>query len=329
MSPQTLKGEMECFIMFKNESRYMKRFFNPNKTDESKYTLGIIAGVHGDEPGSIILAKRLMNYFENECGDNFPTKFSEIKILPFANIPAIINNTRDYKEMCNPKDTNLNRGWGMDDDEYNMDGIRNIIKEFVNDADVIIDLHSSPTCIPGFLIDSNQTYSDALIKWCEDSNINCMVRDCTNPTIKKYAASKGKIALTWEQSGMVGRNNYSVIDSQYIFDMWRSEIIPKLSELVYYVNQYKSIIQISDYKSEYILSKHNGIFVPMFSEYKDNMVVPAGTCIGYIIPITTSIQDSIPVTVDKPSKIQILTDARYVHEYEPLAIVSHSGFTIK
>ena len=161
-----------------------------NKTDESKYTLGIIAGVHGDEPGSIILAKRLMNYFENECGDNFPAKFSEIKILPFANVPAIINNTRDYKEMCNPRDTNLNRGWGMDDDEYNMDGIRNIIKEFVDDADVIIDLHSSPTCIPGFLIDSNQTYSDALIKWCEDSNINCMVRDCTNPTIKKYYLNK-------------------------------------------------------------------------------------------------------------------------------------------
>lgn len=258
--------------------------------------LGIIAGVHGDEPGSMIVANKIIDRLL-AYDDNKLDFISSILILPYANINGLKLNKRDY--IPEPENGNdINRKWGNTSSDITT--IRNNIKYIILESDIILDLHCSPNLNPIILLNEDQYKLPTILKWCNEYDINCGVRTCNNNTIKSYASSLNKIAMTVELNGMQGSNinnkdleNYTdIIDNiilctQYLFD-----------------EEYNDLDYSDYYKLKPIISPCSGIFVS-----NQNIEDIQSSEIGYIYKIN---KERVPITIN--GMCQLITPMRYVNE---------------
>ena len=170
----------------------------------------ILAGVHGNELGTILLANDI-----NEWATPKNLLEHDIAILDIwthVNISGTRNKTRDYVQ--NDPGMDLNRGYSID--RPSADDIRKEIIDLIskNDYDIVIDMHCSHNIAPTFLIDADQDYAPEICKWCTEHHFNCMVRECHNDTIKRFTSDCDIIGLTWEQPGMQDQLNYDSFDHQ-------------------------------------------------------------------------------------------------------------------
>jgi predicted deacylase len=77
----------------------------------------------------------------------------------------------------------------------------NLLKEHIEEHDVVIDIHSSPSCTEFALIDIDE-YTSSMRKWCEAAKVQVACRYSGANTIKRYCLEKGKAALTLELNSL-------------------------------------------------------------------------------------------------------------------------------
>jgi len=152
----------------------------------------ILSGVHGNEQSAVQVGLSLKSYFK----DN-----DDITVIPFANESGLIHNTR---EMQNSSTIDLNRAFRTIVDPVEM------IKEAIDNHDLIIDIHNSPRCSNFVLIDYNDRRF-ASQKLCHLANVSYACRYSSGDTIKDYCLKHNKIGLTYEFSGMSNLNNNDLI----------------------------------------------------------------------------------------------------------------------
>ena len=288
--------------------------------------LGIIAGVHGNEMGTISMANMLNESFKNKTRKGFPgNNISQLTILPCANYAGMTQNCRDVP-IPNTNMNDLNRGW-IDENPNNNAAVRENIKNVIDNSDIIIDMHCSPIIRSTFLLDSDQNHLFDILKWCDSCNINCCVRDCTNVTIKKYVSNycENKICLTWEQNGMTGSNESQTTLAEYL-EKFIDEIIAniyKLSDIIKYnrgYNAYKNRAGFIDkYRLTPIYARRSGMWIPNIKGCdinNDNCTIRRD--IGAIV----SDNESYDIFVEAYDIVQILTSMRYVKEFDILGYIS-------
>lgn len=171
----------------------MVRFQKKNKKGDYPRIL-VLAGVHGNELTAMKSAELFtgnLKYKEDRWFDDVP--FGSITILNYINMYGLIHNTRETGNLENPLD--LNRGYKESED------IRSIIKNEIKEADIVIDIHSSPRIINAmFLVDNGSKFPrKSISKYCD---LPIVVWNSNNSTIKSYAMSLGKLGLTLETNGM-------------------------------------------------------------------------------------------------------------------------------
>lgn len=151
----------------------------------------ILSGVHGSEQSAVICAKELQNYFSDN--DN-------ITIIPQINKSGLLNNKRETDVI-----SDLNRS--LFDNNY-IETI-NELKYQISKHDIVIDIHNSPNCDNFVLLDSD--CNTRIIDACRKLNIEYGVNPKGNQSIKTYANSQGKIALTYEFSPMISDGKHSLL----------------------------------------------------------------------------------------------------------------------
>lgn len=153
----------------------------------------VLAGLHGNELTAMATAYRL----QKETLDNFQKRiWPDITIINCINRYGLRHNTRNSGYESDQFD--LNRVYGEEKPEV----IRQEIADEIDNADILIDIHSSPRMIDAlFLVDNNTKYCRKLLeKYC---NLPIVVQSKPKGiTAKQYASMNGKLALTLETNGM-------------------------------------------------------------------------------------------------------------------------------
>ncbi len=125
----------------------------------------ITAGIHGNEIGSILIAREIKGWVESRG-------LGDVEVIPEINLEAIENNQRE-----NPKDgKDLNRIFPGDENGTKSDQIARQIFEKAMGYDRVIDLHTygkNSRCVPYILTDLNQDYNRDL---CEELGIDSAVQ---------------------------------------------------------------------------------------------------------------------------------------------------------
>lgn len=170
----------------------MKHYTFINYESDSKLRVLILAGVHGDEIGTIYLAYNLIRYLDE---GEFPFKhISKLTIIPVVNYSGL----RECTRYTNNNYQDLNREWSVCRDT------RSELSEFIDESDVIIDLHCSDNCDTMLLIDREMNNARALKSFCKLINFHYTILSGNNSTLKRYINDdKGKVGITWEQRGLV------------------------------------------------------------------------------------------------------------------------------
>lgn len=189
---------------------------------DKKIKVAIIAGVHGNELQTVYECNQIMGVIERTKDSVKLYDKLDIKFNPFINYNGIRENSRDYVNYAD-----INRMMT----EYN--GITEL-NSLIDWCDVIIDMHCSPRCANFMYLDIAQYRINDIVDWCEKHHILYGISRTNNNTVKNYAQSKGKIALTWEQSGMDIIDHSNAID---VINNYTTNIIPNLPELF---DNYKS-----------------------------------------------------------------------------------------
>jgi predicted deacylase len=153
----------------------------------------VIAGVHGNELTPLLA----VNILENNL-QNVTEFYSELIVVNFANLNGIRFNTREIPDTST---NDLNRMFKSE--EIN---VFETLKQLIDQADVVIDLHSSADCTDFVLINRDE-YCNSYVNFCQSSKIQYVVRGNSNNTIKKYCIDNGKIGFTIEL------NRLDVIDA--------------------------------------------------------------------------------------------------------------------
>ena len=105
----------------------------------------VLTGVHGNEI-SPVYAGYLLKKFDFD-----KSKFKKLTILNAVNTDGIKNNIR---EIPDNKTSDLNRMFKVDlDNNISVDELTKLF----NDNDVIIDVHSSPSCCEFILLNQDET----------------------------------------------------------------------------------------------------------------------------------------------------------------------------
>lgn len=174
---------------------------NP-KRSISDYRLGIIAGVHGDEPGSVLIANDILNIFKEMNEIEWRRDlvgYKNIDILSVANPSGII-----YNDRRSLNDGNLNNINFQDD--------KNKILKFISEHDIIIDIHCSRDICDCFVLNSECFKSPRIKKMIDIYNdyvdnktlyIKHFVNYSSSTTIKDITNSyENKLGFTFEAMGM-------------------------------------------------------------------------------------------------------------------------------
>lgn len=175
----------------------IKTFKGNNK--EGKNIL-IISGVHGDEITPIFCTKLLQEHLV-DCNNNYDV--NNITIISAVNKNGIKNNTRDITKK---QSNDLNRLFTLDDDE---DYVA-ILKTYIVENDVIIDIHSSPNCTE-FVLINQDFYANSYVEFCIKNDIKYFIRYSSSDTIKKYCSNLNKLSFTLELNGINKANFHSMV----------------------------------------------------------------------------------------------------------------------
>jgi predicted deacylase len=229
------------------------------KNTTSKKIL-IISGVHGDEL-TPIYCTYLLSLIDYTKFD-----FHTITILSAINYDGIVKNTRD---IPNTKTSDLNR---MFTTEVKISEETELTK-YINDNDIIIDIHSSPNC-DEFVLINQDLNANSYIEFCDTHNIHYLNRYSSANTIKKYCMDLNKISFTLELVSIDYINYISAEKGKDIVLKIISEcnnIIIKQSEPIY-----DTYIELQTYKS--------GLFIP---QCKCGDIVSYRDTIGTILQLNS------------------------------------------
>lgn len=154
----------------------------------------IIAGVHGEEVTPVYsLSIFLKQYVEVVKQD-----FKSITVINGINMDGLKHGTRD---VPNNSTSDLNRMFVYETKTNAL----SLLKEHIEENDIVIDVHSSPSCMDFALIDIDE-YMNSMKEWCDKSSVPAAFRYSGADTIKRYCLDMGKPALTIEL------NKLNVID---------------------------------------------------------------------------------------------------------------------
>ena len=216
----------------------------------------LISGVHGDEATPIYT---LMLMLKNPKSIN-TTNIKSLTILNGFNQNGILAHNRN---MSFKPSTDLNRSLELKDFDYVLE-----LKKYIEENDVIIDIHSSPACSEFALIDIDE-YTTSLKKWCDLSNVPTAFRYSSANTIKRYSLLNNKIALTLE----INKLNEIDIDSA-------NKTIPLINNLLINVNNIKLKKTIPKVSEVLLIKSYlNGIFI---SKKLNNLNIKKNEILGEI-----------------------------------------------
>jgi predicted deacylase len=168
----------------------MKTFIETIKGKDKKgKKILIIAGVHGEEITPIYTLSLFYQIYLAKPG-KFSKHFKSITIVNGINIAGLKEGTRDLHQK-NTSDLNRMFETAKGEDSFK------VLKGKIDKSDVIIDIHSSPSCAEFALIDIDE-YSNSMEKWCDKSKVKTGFRYSGSDTIKRYCLESGKPALTIE-----------------------------------------------------------------------------------------------------------------------------------
>lgn len=155
----------------------------------------LISGLHGDEYNPVVALRELFIDAKSDFVTDLKSRYSSITVLHAVNRQGLVNNTR----LCEGIDLNRIEDYSSDK-----------LKQFIDDSDVIVDVHASPKCST-FVLISNNDEASSYVKFCKDFHLNYVVwSDSAANSTKAYAISKGKTAFTIECSGIGSVDELSV-----------------------------------------------------------------------------------------------------------------------
>jgi predicted deacylase len=251
----------------------------------------ILSGVHGNELTPVYTTYLLSKH------DFSKFKFKKITIISSINYEGISKNSRD---IPNTHTNDINR---MFNSHQEINYEKELFK-FINENDVIIDLHSSPKC-DNFALLNQDEWTNSYVDFCENNNISYLIRYSNSNTIKKYCLDLNKIAFTIELNMM------SYIDKK------SSE---KGKEIV--LNIIKNINQFKLEKSEptnstyfEFFTHHEGLFIPNKS---CGIVIREGEIIGTVINLEDFSEKKIKFNKKSDYKIICFGASDYVSSSESI-----------
>lgn len=230
----------------------------------------IISGIHGDEYTPIMTTSMLLEESNIDKLSNIMSSNKDIKsitIVSGANMNAIESCTR----FTNPTSTNdLNRKFDYNSNIYSEKDLKNDIDK----ANVIIDIHSSPKCTDFLLLNIDENLN-SYIDFCKKINIPYLNRYSDANTIKKYGLDSDKISFTLELNSL----NYIDMKSA-------NNGLDIIYKIISNISMFKKIKEAPIY-SEYeeIKTYHKGLFIPSVDV---GTILEKGALIGKILDIESN-----------------------------------------
>lgn len=169
------------------------------------------SGVHGNEQCAVLSTRIATEYFKQD---------NELVVRNIG--PLNRRGLRDcVREVTDdPEPTNdLNRKFAPASTEKldDVNGITKYVKNMIQYADIVIDVHNSPACANTVLI-SNNGFADRYVEHCNKYGIPFILWESNTNTIKKYAQSEHKVGITIELGGMGGMMHLNqIIEEQWKF----------------------------------------------------------------------------------------------------------------
>ncbi len=164
--------------------------FKGNKEDGKNIV--VLSGVHGNELTPISALIKLQKNIDI--------------VLPYVNKITLIMgaNVDAMKRFSRSSDKDFNRIMGEDHE------FAKLMEEYVNNNDVIIDVHASPNISEFALINTDDNYSK-MVNFCKKCNIDIVAWESNTNSIKSFAFSKDKVGITLELNGMTSIDEKSAV----------------------------------------------------------------------------------------------------------------------
>lgn len=195
-----------------------------------KNNILIISGVHGNERTPLVVTKAILKE-----PSKFSNNYNKLTILHAVNEKAIQSGSRQVDNI------DLNREFHLED-EFNENPLVDLIKEEIDQTDIIIDIHSSPSCVELLAIDQN-IYSKSFCDFANELNIPYIIQKPNIGSIKSYCLLLDKPCFTFEVNKLdtidldsAKKGFYlikKIIDQLDILNFEPSEDIPVENKKVY------------------------------------------------------------------------------------------------
>lgn len=158
----------------------------------------IISGVHGNELTPIATTLALA---EELAQSSLKDQYQKFVIVTGVNETALRAKVREAGVQHT---YDLNRSFDI---PFCSD-IIGFVKDMIGQADIIIDIHSSPNITEMFLVNQDK-YAHCMYKILDSLGLTYCYRPFNGNTIKKFALSLGKMGFTLELNGMDHIDDYS------------------------------------------------------------------------------------------------------------------------
>jgi len=264
----------------------------------------VISGVHGNEL-TPIMTTHLLTQSELDLDLD---KFQSLTIITGANNDAINSNTRD---IPNSTTSDLNRMF-KNTPPFS---IKDELRKHLDANDVIIDIHSSPSCTEFVLLNQDEN-TNSYVEFCKEHLINYTIRYSGAETIKKYCLSRNRIAFTLELSG-IGYVDYT---SAYQGKIITKNIIENCSNFVVRQEEpvYSPYVELYTYKSG--IFSRNGCMGHMVEE---------GDIIGALLDLDTLDTSLIKSPFKGMHQVICYGVSDYVDANSPICLLQPIKFTDK
>lgn len=224
-----------------------------------------IAGIHGNEIGTIQLAYSLIKNFE-EFSDY--ENIGIIGVIPCVNQSGLRNNTRNATEDY----SDLNRGWKDNPRSDLLDVITEMERQYSTKFHIVVDMHCSPNIAPIFLLNRDQKYVSEIMDAIDESvhdlpselsfsirnRVFGCVRDTSISTFKRSYSNEKRIVLTYEQSGY-GEALHSLNTEMvnYFASIFMTTLVPKLRNIL--TENKPSVNYDTNYLCKHIITNTEGL----------------------------------------------------------------------
>ena len=260
------------------------------KNDKGKKIL-ILTGIHGNEI-TPVHAGYLLSIQKWD-----KTKFKTLTILNGVNKNGLRNNTR---EVPNSFTDDLNRMFSNDIDK----DLKETLEKFFIEADVVIDIHSSPHCTEMVLINQDE-YGNSYVEFCEKNHLSYLLRYSSLDTIKKHCYLHNLISFTIEINGM------DMIDAES--SVKGSALVTQIIENI---DKFESKIEKPKYETYIEIYNHKeGIFL---QSEPNGSFIKKGTVLGEIIDTDTFESTKVKYQKDFESTLINSSGRSYVTPNEPI-----------